>query len=71
MILEKMPDDASQTHGIDYDTQLIERVAKADPEARPQQMTLDDWQAGRKNSRRNSTSCAAEWSGTCARMTTR
>lgn len=48
MILEKMPDDASQTHGIDYDTQLIERVAKADPEARPQQMTLDDWQAGRK-----------------------
>jgi thiol-disulfide isomerase/thioredoxin len=48
MILEKMPDDASQTHGIDYDTRLIERVEKADPEARPQQMTLDDWQAGRK-----------------------
>ena len=48
MILEKMPDDASQTHGIDYDTRLIERVAKADPETRPQQMTLDDWQAGRK-----------------------
>jgi thiol-disulfide isomerase/thioredoxin len=48
MILEKMPDDASQAHGIEYDTQLIERVAKADPESRPQQMTLDDWQAGRK-----------------------
>lgn len=47
-ILEKMPDDASQVHAIDYDTQLIERVAKADPEARPQQMTLEDWQAGRK-----------------------
>jgi tetratricopeptide (TPR) repeat protein len=48
MILEKMPDDGSQVHGIDYDTKLIERVAKADPESRPQQMTLDDWQAGRK-----------------------
>jgi len=48
MILEKMPDDASQVHAIDYDTRLIERVAKADPEARPQQMSLDDWQAGRK-----------------------
>jgi len=48
MILEKMPDEASQIHAIDYDTRLIERVAKADPESRPQQMTLDDWQAGRK-----------------------
>jgi thiol-disulfide isomerase/thioredoxin len=48
MILEKMPDQASQLHGMDYDTRLIERVAKADPESRPQQMTLDDWQAGRK-----------------------
>src|SRR6267154_3730350 len=47
-ILEKLPDDASQVHAIDYDNQLIERVAKADPETRPQQMTLDDWQAGRK-----------------------
>ena len=46
-ILEKMPDDASQIHAIDYDTRLIERVAKANPESRPQQMTLDDWQAGR------------------------
>jgi len=46
-ILEKMPDDASQLHAIDYDSQLIERVSKADPESRPQQMTLDDWQAGR------------------------
>jgi thiol-disulfide isomerase/thioredoxin/Flp pilus assembly protein TadD len=48
MILEKMPDEASQNHAIDYETRLIERVAKADPESRPQQMTLDDWQAGRK-----------------------
>jgi len=48
MILEKAPDEASQLHGMDYDTRLIERVAKADPESRPQQMTLDDWQAGRK-----------------------
>jgi len=47
-ILEKMPDDASQLHAIDYDTRLIELVAKANPESRPQQMTLDDWQAGRK-----------------------
>jgi thiol-disulfide isomerase/thioredoxin len=46
-ILEKMPDDASQLHAIDYDTRLIDRVSKADPESRPQQMTLDDWQAGR------------------------
>ena len=48
MLLEKMPDDASLLHGMDYDTRLIERIAKADPESRPQQMTLDDWQAGRK-----------------------
>ena len=46
-ILEKMPDEASQIRAIDYDTRLIDRVAKADPESRPQQMTLDDWQAGR------------------------
>ena len=48
MLLEKMTDDASLVHGMDYDTRLIERIAKADPESRPQQMTLDDWQAGRK-----------------------
>jgi tetratricopeptide (TPR) repeat protein len=48
MILEKMPDDASQLHAIDYDTQLMARVEKADPESRPQQMTLEDWQEGRK-----------------------
>ncbi|HEV7967348.1 MAG TPA: TlpA disulfide reductase family protein [Candidatus Acidoferrales bacterium] len=46
-LLEKMPDDASQLRAIDYNTRLIDRVSKADPESRPQQMTLDDWQAGR------------------------
>lgn len=46
-LLEKMSDDASQLRAIDYDTRLIDRVSKADPESRPQQMTLDDWQAGR------------------------
>ena len=46
-LLEKMPDEASQLRAIDYDTRLIDRVSKADPESRPQQMTLDDWQAGR------------------------
>jgi len=46
-LLEKLPDEASQTRAIDYDTRLIDRVSKADPESRPQQMTLDDWQAGR------------------------
>jgi thiol-disulfide isomerase/thioredoxin len=46
-LLEAMPDDASQLRAIDYDTRLIERVGKADPESRPQQMTLEDWQAGR------------------------
>jgi thiol-disulfide isomerase/thioredoxin len=46
-LLEKMPDDASQLRAIDYDTRLIERVSKADPESRPQQMTLEDWQSGR------------------------
>ncbi len=45
--LEKMPDEASRLRAIDYDTRLIDRVSKADPESRPQQMTLDDWQAGR------------------------
>ena len=46
-LLEKMPDEASHLRAIDYDTRLIDRVSKADPESRPQQMTLDDWQAGR------------------------
>ena len=46
-LLEKMPDEASQLRAIDYDTRLIDRVSKADPDTRPQQMTLDDWQAGR------------------------
>jgi len=46
-LLEKMPGDANQTRAIDYDTRLIERVSKADPDSRPQQMTLEDWQAGR------------------------
>ena len=46
-LLEKLSDEASQLRAIDYDTRLIERVGKADPESRPQQMTLDDWQAGR------------------------
>jgi thiol-disulfide isomerase/thioredoxin len=42
-----MPDDASQARAIGYDTQLIELVAKADPESRSPQMTLEDWQASR------------------------
>jgi thiol-disulfide isomerase/thioredoxin len=46
-LLEKMPDEASRLRAIDYDTRLIDRVSKADPESRPQQMTLEDWQAGR------------------------
>jgi thiol-disulfide isomerase/thioredoxin len=46
-LLEKMPDEASQVRAIQYDTRLIELVAKADPESRSPQMTLDDWQAGR------------------------
>lgn len=46
-LLEKMPGDANQQKAIDYDTRLIDRVTKADPDTRPQQMTLDDWQAGR------------------------
>jgi thiol-disulfide isomerase/thioredoxin len=46
-LLEKIPDDASRLRAIDYDTRLIDRVSKADPESRPQQMTLEDWQAGR------------------------
>lgn len=46
-LLAKQHDEASQLRAIDYDTRLIERVSKADPDSRPQQMTLDDWQAGR------------------------
>ncbi len=46
-LLEKMPDEPSQLKAIDYDTRLIDRVSKADPESRPQQLTLDDWQMGR------------------------
>ena len=46
-LLEKLPDDASQLRAIDYDTRLLDRVSKADPDSRPQQMTLEDWQSGR------------------------
>ncbi len=46
-LLEKLPDEASQLRAIDYDTRLLDRVSKADPESRPQQMTLEDWQTGR------------------------
>lgn len=46
-LLEKMPGDANQLKAIDYDTRLIDRVSKADPDMRPQQMTLEDWQTGR------------------------
>jgi len=46
-ILERMPDDASLNRAIDYDTHLITSVAKADPESRPNNMTLDEWSAGR------------------------
>jgi tetratricopeptide (TPR) repeat protein/thioredoxin-related protein len=46
-MLEKMPDDASQTKAIGYDTHLIEIIAKANPEARSPQTTLEDWQAAR------------------------
>ena len=46
-LLEKKRDDASQLHAIDYGSRLIERVSKADPESRPPQMTLEEWQAGR------------------------
>jgi thiol-disulfide isomerase/thioredoxin len=46
-LLEKLPDETSQQRAIDYDTRLLDRVSKADPDSRPQQMTLEDWQAGR------------------------
>jgi len=46
-LLEKMPDNASQDRAIGYDTHLMELVAKADPESRSPQMTLEDWQTGR------------------------
>lgn len=46
-LLEKMPGDGNQLKAIDYDTRLIDRVSKADPDSRPQQMTLEDWQSGR------------------------
>ncbi len=42
-----MPGDANQQKAIDYDTRLIDRASKADPDSRPQNMTLEDWQAGR------------------------
>jgi thiol-disulfide isomerase/thioredoxin len=46
-LLEKTPDEANQLRAIDYDTRLLDRVSKADPDSRPQQLTLEDWQAGR------------------------
>ncbi|MGH9680480.1 MAG: thioredoxin-like domain-containing protein, partial [Candidatus Acidiferrales bacterium] len=47
-LLEQMPDNESQLHGIDYDSRLLEIVAKANPDSRPQRMTLENWQEGRK-----------------------
>jgi thiol-disulfide isomerase/thioredoxin len=46
-VLEKMPDDASQVRAVEYDTRLIGLIAKANPESRPPQMSLEEWQAGR------------------------
>lgn len=46
-ILENMPDESSLLHAIDYDSRLIEKVRTANPESRPAQMSLEDWQAGR------------------------
>jgi tetratricopeptide (TPR) repeat protein len=46
-LLEKQPDEASQTQGVTYGTQLLDAVGKADPAARPPTMTIEDWQAGR------------------------
>ncbi len=45
--LEKMPDDSSQARAVDYDTRLIALIAKANPDSRPPQMSLEEWQAGR------------------------
>jgi len=45
--LQKLPDDDSQKRAIDYDTRLIGVIAKANPETRPPQMSLEEWQAGR------------------------
>jgi thiol-disulfide isomerase/thioredoxin len=42
-----MPDDASQGRAVEYDTRLIALIAKANPESRPPQMSLEEWQAGR------------------------
>ncbi len=46
-LLEKQPDDASQTQGVTYGTQLLDAVNKANPDSRPPTMTIEDWQAGR------------------------
>ena len=46
-LLEKIPGDANQQKAFDYGTRLIDRISKANPDSRPQQMTLEDWQAGR------------------------
>jgi thiol-disulfide isomerase/thioredoxin/tetratricopeptide (TPR) repeat protein len=46
-LLEKLPDVASQNRAMGYESHLMDLVAKADPETRNPQMTLEDWQAGR------------------------
>lgn len=46
-ILTKIADEPSLTQAIDYDSRIIGDVSKANPDSRPQEMTLDDWQAGR------------------------
>jgi len=44
----RMPQNSfSRRRLVLWPLSLIDRVSKADPESRPQQMTLEDWQAGR------------------------
>jgi thiol-disulfide isomerase/thioredoxin len=46
-LLEKNGDDVSLTRAVDYDTRLIDRVSKANPETRSSSMSLEQWQEAR------------------------
>jgi len=67
MLLEKMPDNASQDRAIGFDTHLMELVAKADPESRSPQMTLEDWQTGRTKFTMNLYVLRGKIESTCTR----
>jgi thiol-disulfide isomerase/thioredoxin len=46
-LLEKAGDETSLARAVDYDSRLLDRVSKANPETRSANMSLEEWQTAR------------------------